>query len=248
MKKIFIVIVLFFLILNISASTQDSISVSKKDSVVRLNEISLVVTDLIDGSYMFRYERKLGSHISVGLGTGFKTETGLINISGIDRENIKTGDISYSGFKLVPDIRYYINKTQQYQLDGFYFGAYSKYFHFDSNIKGAYINNEEIKYTIDMDAKINVLSFGLMVGYKLALSKRFNVDFLIFGPGTSRHSYKLVNNEPLPDEFFDDLNEALKNFSVYDLLESDFRFEFKDARTKFTTVSFRYGLTIGYTF
>lgn len=246
MKILYTAILLLSATFILVANEKDSRSTS--DTIPRLNELSLVVTDLIDGSYMFRYERKLGSHISVGLGTGFKTESGLINISGIDRERLKTGDISYSGFKLVPDVRYYLNKTQQYDLDGFYFGAYMKYFHFSSNINGSYISKEETAYNLDIDADINVLSLGFMVGYKLAISKRFNVDFLIFGPGASRHKYKLDNKEPLPDEFYEDLNDALKNFSVFDLLESDVRFNFKDARAKFNTASFRYGLTIGYTF
>jgi len=221
---------------------------SKSDSLFRINEISLVITDLIDGSYQFRYERKLGQHISVGLGTALKTKEGLISISGIDRERLKTGDITYSGYKLVPDVRYYLNKTQQYQLDGFYFGLYAKYFHFKSNLNGTYTSSKPLDYTLDMDAKINILSMGLLVGYKLALNKRFTMDFLILGPGTSRHKYKIDNNTELPEEFYDDLNQALRNLSLYDLVDSDFRFDFKDRQTEFSTLSFRYGITVGYTF
>ncbi len=220
----------------------------KSDTLKYRNEIGLVVTDLIDGSYQFRYERKVSEHISVGLGSAFKGETGLFSISGIDKERIKTNDITYSGFKLVPDVRYYLSQTQQYELDGFYFGAYSKYFHFNSDLTGTYITEEGKNYTLDFDGRINILSFGLMVGYKLAVCKRVNIDFMILGPGTSHHSYKLIPRTQLPDEFYDDLNEALKNFSVYDFIESDFRFNFKESKTSFSTFSFRYGLTVSYTF
>lgn len=246
MKKLGLSILLFLFVFTLLANEKKKNNNS--DSIPRLNEISLVVTDLIDGSYQFRYERKLGTHISVGLGTALKSKDGLVSISGIDREKIKTGDIEYSGFKLVPDVRYYLNKTQQYQLDGFYFGPYMKYFHFKSDLKGTYINSEQTKYDVAFNAKINVISMGLMVGYKLALSKRFNIDFLIFGPGTSRHNYKLKARTELPDEFYDDLNEALQNLSLYDFVNSDFRFDYKNRSTQFTTFSFRYGLTVGYTF
>lgn len=220
----------------------------KSDSIKRYNEIGLVVTDLVDASYQFRYERKLTSHISVGLGSAYKGNQGLVRISGIDKEHIKTGDITYSGLKLIPDVRYYLNKTQQFELDGFYFGAYMKYFNFRSDLIGTYITSEGQQYTLDFDARINILSTGLMLGYKLAISKRFNIDFMILGPGTSNQSYKLKNNKPVPDDFYDDLNEALKNFSLYDFINSDFKFRLKDAKTRFTTLSFRYGLTVGYTF
>ncbi len=220
----------------------------RTDSIKRYNEIGLVVTDLVDASYQFRYERKVSSHFSVGLGSAFKSDQGLVKISGIDKERLKTGDITYSGFKLIPDVRYYLNKTQQFELDGFYFGAYMKYFNFRSDPTGTYFTRDGTEYDLDFDARINVISTGLMLGYKLAVSKRFNIDFMILGPGTSNHSYKLKNNKPVPDEFYDDLNEALKNFSLYDLVNSDFKFRLKDAKTSFSTLSFRYGLTVGYTF
>jgi len=220
----------------------------KNDSTGYRNELSLVITDLIDGSYQCRYERKLKGHFSVGLGTAMKTKKGLVNISGIDKEKIQTSNITYSGFKLIPDVRYYLKKTQQYELDGFYFGAYSKYFHFGSDINGTYINNDSEEYKIDMNVNINILSMGFMVGYKLALNKRFTVDFLILGPGSSRQSYKIKNKVELPEEFYDDLNEALQNFSLYDFIGSDFRFHFQDAKTDFSTLSFRYGITVGYSF
>lgn len=117
MKLSFIIILLCTIIFT-SVATEKKKEITN-DTIPRLNELSLVITDLIDGSYQLRYERRLSKHMSVGLGAGFKTETGLINISGIDREHIKTGDISYSGVKLVPDVRYYLSKTQQYELDGF---------------------------------------------------------------------------------------------------------------------------------
>ena len=247
MKNVSLIFVLIFLS-TIAYSSEKNTASEKADTISRKNEIGLVITDLVDGSFELRYERKVGQHISLGLGTALKGKSGLFSISGIDRERIKTGDINYSGFKLIPDVRYYLEKTQQYELDGFYFGAYSKYFHFGSDLNGTYISKDQTNYNIAFDAKINILSVGLMVGYKLALSKRFNIDFMILGPGTSHHSYKLVPRTQIPDEFYDDLNEALKNFSLYDLIQSDFRFNFKESKTKFSTVSFRYGLTVSYTF
>ncbi|WP_167611110.1 DUF3575 domain-containing protein [Maribellus sediminis] len=247
MRKSSILYFIIFLLIPVFG-LGNNLKKEKPDSIKRYNEIGLVITDLVDASYQFRYERKLSSHFSVGLGSAFKSDQGLVKISGIDKERLKTGDITYSGLKLIPDVRYYLNKTQQFELDGFYFGAYMKYFNFRSDLTGTYITREGKEYDLDFDARINIVSTGLMLGYKLAVSKRFNIDFMILGPGTSNQSYKLKNNKPVPDEFYDDLNEALKNFSLYDLVNSDFKFRVRDAKTSFTTLSFRYGLTVGYTF
>lgn len=240
MKKIFTAILLSLLSVSVFAG--------KSDSTKYKNEVGLVLTDLIDGSYQFSYERATGKHITLKIGTAIKGKEGLVNLSGIDRDRLKTSDLTYSGVKIAPEFRYYLNKTQRNQLDGFYFGAYLKYSGFKSNIYGTYINKSEDEFTLDIDAKLHITTLGLMVGYKLPLSKRFNLDFLIAGPGQSWHNYSLHSNTTIPDEFFDDLSEALKNYSIFDLLHSDLYFSSKSRQAKFGMPTFRYALTLGFKF
>lgn len=249
MKKRKILAVILIVLAQIAfAGKKDSTKVTLADSLNRINEISWVFTEVIDGGWHFRYERKLGNNISAAVSLGIKGEEGLINLSGIDTEKIKTSDITYSGFKVVPEVRYYIGKTQQYKLDGFYFGAYMKLTQYNSHLFGTYINKEGKEFRIDADARLNLLTLGLGVGYKLALNDRWNFDFIIAGPGATRHNYKLTNNVELPEDFYDDLVNALENYSFFDLINSDFEFSQKNRRTKFLFPAFRYGLTIGYTF
>ncbi len=219
-----------------------------KDSINFKNEVGLVVTDLIDGSFQFTYERAAGKHISVKIGAAYKDKNGLVKLSGIDREHIKTNDLTYSGLKIIPEFRYYLGHTQKNLLDGFFFGAYLKYNKFSSNLVGTYISSSEKVYTLDFDAKLNITTLGLMVGYKLPLSKRFNLDFLIAGPGQSWHSYSVERNLDVPDEFFDDLNEALKKYSLYDLVHSKIDFSSKNKKTNFGMPTFRYSMTLGFKF
>ena len=219
-----------------------------KDSINFKNEVGLVVTDLIDGSFQFTYERAAGKHISVKLGAAYKDKNGLVSLSGLDRDHIKTNDLTYSGLKIIPEFRYYLGHTQKKQLDGFYFGAYIKYSKFQSNLVGTYISSSERVYTLDFDAKMNISTLGLMVGYKLPLSKRFNLDFLIAGPGQSWHNYSIKSKLDVPDEFYDDLTEALKKYSIYDLLKSGIHFSSKNKRTTFGMPTFRYSMTLGFKF
>ncbi|OUR94328.1 hypothetical protein A9Q87_01385 [Flavobacteriales bacterium 34_180_T64] len=241
MKKATTSLIILFLCFNLFGQENE-----EKNSFK--NQFGLEVSDLINGAYQFKYERILGEHTSLSLGIAYKGENGIIRLSGLDTEQIKTGEIAYSGFKIIPEFRYYLKKTSQYGMDGFYFGAYLKYSNYQSDLDGTYINDADESFTIAFDADIKVVSVGLMVGYKLPLSERFSIDFLIAGPGAGRYDFSFVNKEDLPDEFYDDFNEALENYSLFDLLDGEFRFKETDSNSKFTLPSFRYGISLGYSF
>jgi hypothetical protein len=212
------------------------------------NEIGIMLTDIVNGAIQLKYERLLGEHISVSLGLGYKGNNGIINLSGLDTDQIKTRDISYSGIKIIPEARYYLNRSGQIGMDGFYFGAYLKYSNYQTDLDGTYINSLEESFPIEFDGDIHITSLGFMVGYKLPLSKKFSLDFLIAGPGSGFYKFKLTNRKDLPDEFYEDLNNALDEYSIFDLIDGDFRFESANSKTKFTRLAFRYGISLGYSF
>ena len=56
-----------------------------------------------------------------------------------------------------------------------------------------------------------------MVGYKLPLSEKFSIDFLIAGPGYGFYNFSIVNEQDLPEEFYEDFNEALEKYLIFDL-------------------------------
>lgn len=241
MKNLFSSLALLLFCFGIHAQENTSFNENK-------NEVGLVLTDLINGAYEFKYERLLGEHLTVGLSAGYKGKEGLLRLSGLDTESIQTSDLTYSGLKLIPEVRYYINKTKLNSMDGFYFGAYLKHSNFKSDLDGTYINDLNENFPVEFDAKFNVTSIGLMVGYKYEISKRFKLDFMIAGPGAGFHSYELTQRQTLPDEFYDDLNKALSNYPIFDILGSDFQFKASDVDTKFSSLAFRYGIVLGYSF
>ena len=233
-----------FSFLSFSLFAQDNI-----ESKQYKNQVDIELTDIPTAFFSFSYERAIGNNMSVGLGVGFKSEDGLIKFSGIDTDKIKTNDITYSGYKLIPEFRYYINESiDGAMLSGFYFGAYLKYSAFNSDLNGTYIDSEDISYDFKYKAEISVTSVGLMVGYKLPVSKHLTIDFLIAGPGSGHYDFKLNNIIPPPDEFYDDLNNALDEYSFLDLINSDFKFNNNRLRSKFSALSFRYGISVGYAF
>ena len=80
----------------------------------------------------------------------------------------------------------------------------------------------------------------------MPLGKRFSLDFLIAGPGVVWHKYKVKNKEDLPDEFYEDLNEALEDY--FDSIDLEFRLSKVQETIDFVLPSFRYGISLGYKF
>ena len=71
---------------------------------------------------------------------------------------------------------------------------------------------------------------------------------MIAGPGAGRYKFTLVNNGDLSDQFYDDLNEALENYSFLDFINADFRFSETNLKSAFGFPSFRYGISLCYSF
>lgn len=242
MKALSLSILLLLFTLSIEAQETKAVKQQK-------NQINFELTDLPTSFFTFGYERVVGKHLSVDIGIGFKSKDGLIKFSGLDTEKIKTNDLTYYGYKLVPEVKYYLNESiNGAMLNGFYFGAYLKYSGFKSDLEGIYIDSQDVMHDFKFKGNISVTSIGLMVGYKLPVSKHFSIDFLIAGPGSGSYSFKLKNIIPPPDEFYDDLNEALDNYSLLDFINADFEFKNNKRRTRFDAFSFRYGISLGYAF
>ena len=214
---------------------------------LRNNEVKLMVTDLINGSALFGYERAFGKHIGVNLLAGYKGKNGLLKLSGLDTELIKTDELTYSGTRIIPEFRYYLNERTNGMTTGFFFGAYLTFINYKSDFKGIY-TNENGEFPFQYDAKVNTNAVGLMIGYKLAVSKRFSIDFLIAGPGAGNYKVKLKEVIAPPIEFFVDLNEALELYSLADLINADFDFSANKKDDSLLLPAFRYGITLGYSF
>ncbi len=241
MKNLILSVISIFAIVNIQSQDLQVENIKK-------NEIDLVVSDLMNGAFQMRYERLVGEHVSVTLGVGYKGENGIISLSGLDTEQIKTNKILYSGFKIIPEVRYYLNNSGNAAMKGFYFGAYLKYSQYQTDLEGRYINDALETFDIEFDADIKITSIGLMVGYKLPISDKFSIDFLIAGPGRGAYNISFENKKDLPDEFYEDLNEAMENYHIFDFLDGDFRFSSVNRSSKLNLLTLRYGISFGYSF
>ena len=211
------------------------------------NEMKILVTDLLNGSIMLGYERPFGKHFGVSLMIGYKSKDGLLKLSGLNTELIKTDQLTYSGLRVIPEVRYYLKERSGGMRTGFYFGGYLTYMSYKSDFIGIY-SNEDGDFPFEYDATVNTSSLGLMIGYKLKISKHFNIDFLIAGPGAGAYKFKLKEVTPAPAEFWFDLNDALELYSILDLINADFELSPSKNSDDLILPSFRYGISLGYSF
>ena len=214
------------------------------------NHISFNPANLAFGTLQVQYERGINKDMTVGLSLGTKFSSGIFKISGFDSDRIKTDDFSYTGIKLIPEYRWYLQNTDK-SYTGFYVGAYYKFQSYTDDIKGTYYSTSGETSPIDVKAKLVSNAFGLEAGYKLPIKKHFFIDFVIMGPGYSSNSLTITKNQPLPLEFYKDAIKGLKN--KYDFLGQIGDKEFKHNGDNTSTVSFglpafRYGINLGYSF
>lgn len=248
MKKIYKLSVISITLLLLSSSLfSQELENSNSRKLVK-NEISFEVLQVINGVYQLSYEKYIWNNFTGSLAFGYKGKEGLIKLSGIDKERLKTDEVFYSGYQIAPEIRYYLKNTSNNNLNGFYLGLYYKYSNYKSELNGSYYTETGIPYDLEFDMKLDISSLGFLIGYKLPVTKHINIDFMIAGPGTGNYDFEFVNKKDLPEEFYEDFNEALEQYSILDFINSDFRFSEVNSRSKFSAFSFRYGIAVGYTF
>ncbi|WP_299439269.1 DUF3575 domain-containing protein [uncultured Aquimarina sp.] len=229
-----ILIVICFLVISIMTRAQEK------------NHITIDPLLPIFGTVQVQYERAVSDKMSVGVSVGLKTGSGIFKIPGINRDQISIDEFSFKGIKVLPEFRWYTQKSSN-GLSGFYVGAYAKYQNFTDEISGIYTDTNQIDSAIEIDANIITFAGGLEIGYKLMIWERFFIDFLIAGPGVSTNKIKLVEKQPVPDEFYDDVSDALSEYAIFDGLNLDFRIN-GNQDTTIVLPAFRYGIKLGYSF
>ncbi|MFM8916407.1 MAG: DUF3575 domain-containing protein [Bacteroidota bacterium] len=199
------------------------------------------------GTVELHYERQILPRISAGIGIGNKFSSGLLKISGMSGERIQSDDISFTGIRVMPEFRWYVN-TADKGLTGLYFGMYYKYQSNNSSISSAYtpVTGDDAK--VDLDISIQTHAVGLEMGYKLFVAKRFFADFIIGGLGIAKSRFDIEIKSDIPEGYFNALSDEVSNFSILEPITPNV--ETTDGRIEgdFLLPSLRYGIKFGIAF
>lgn len=246
-KATFILTVLLFIGLGAKAQEVRAVSNFQRNNIM-FNPLALAF-----GNFQFEYERPINHNLSLGLGVGIKTSSGLFKIPGFSTEFITTNDFSFSGIQLTPEFRWYTQKLERNHT-GFYVGAYYRYQNYKDEIEGFYTSSIT-GYLSPLDVETNLISntFGVQIGYKLPIKENFYFDFLIAGPGISFNKIKILENQPLPLEFYIvDVGEAIVDeFAFLEIVNANVHFEetnTDNGKSTFTLPAFKYAIRVGYSF
>ncbi len=230
-----------FILFSIAINAQ----VGKEKNDLFRNNVSIDPFGLFFGSIQGTYERSINSSMSVGLNVGYKYNSGIFSVDGIDIDKISTKKFEFSGIKIIPEFRWYLEKGG---MTGFYIGGYLKYQNYKTPIEGIYTDNNNQTSSIDLLARVETTAVGLQVGYKLVIKKRFFADFLIAGPGFGSNTFEIKENKPVPQGFYNDFNDALEVYNLYDNYKLDIKLDANQKSDKVNLPAFRYGIKVGYMF
>jgi hypothetical protein len=130
-----------------------------------------------------------------------------------DKFNLTLGQTDFKGTFLNLDARWYLNKCEgDESIEGFYIGPYTKFIKYSLDFDMTYDDGDQFLENSG-NASFREFGLGLMLGYQLLLWDRLVVDFLFFGPRTSRYRLKFNFEEELSQEFIDsvtnNINETL---------------------------------------
>jgi hypothetical protein len=199
------------------------------------------------GTYQVHYEHTIYHRISLTVGVGVKTSSGLFEINGVETETMDLDDLDFHGYKILPEIRWYVSKDNT-GLWGFYTGAYYKYQKNETRITGDYVTSDGSSVDVDMDLDLTSNTGGIELGYKLRVWKGLFMDFIFAGIGLSAHHAVFTERASLPEKFYERFNEAADNFSILKELEPKLDITKEDLDTRFVAPHFRYGIKIGWSF
>lgn len=199
------------------------------------------------GTFQPQYERSIAPHFSAVIGVGYKSSSGLFEINGMQTESISLNTISFNGFKVLPELRWYPGPTEN-GLWGFYTGVYYKYQSSMSNLTGTYTDKNGSDISVDLDLALSSNTGGVEIGYKLRAYKGLFFDFIFAGLGLTSHRVMVSQNTVLPDDFYDRFSEAAERFTILKDLEPSLNLTAQDLDSRIVMPSFRYGVKIGWAF
>jgi hypothetical protein len=238
------------LFITINSYSQDLKPIQKE----RKNSVKVNITNPMifgKGSYIFGYERTIGSHQSFSVNVGKFSMPKLLSIS-TDSITDNNSDKSSKGISLSGDYRFYLaNENKNNSPHGIYIGpyfAFNKFTRqFDLSVNTAAFNGQ-----VNADFSFRVATLGFQLGYQFVFWNRVSLDMILFGPGLS--FYKLnaglstTFEEDQEAALFEKINDVLQQkIPGYSLVVKPGSFE-KTGSGNTTSAGYRYVVMVGFRF
>lgn len=253
MKKIFVLAFAFSFVMPMLFAQDADIEkyLRKREGILYPNNIKINTIALPLDNISLVYERGIIPRLSASLGLSYKYSGGMPRIVTATSDILSFQIDEINGFGITPELRYYIKTCNDRLLEGLYFGLYFRYTQYETN---AHFSYAPVGGTIEINSaglKYIEYSTGITLGYQLMLWKRFSIDLLMFGPRFSNISVGYEFEEVASQEFLDELsetiNETINRFGLDYTVELEQQGGGK-AKTSFSFMNVRFGISLGFAF
>ncbi len=196
----------------------------------------------------FGYERVITPNQSISLNLGYREFPKIINLN-LERLNIDTHD-NRMGYSIVLDYRRYLKKRNTKTApDGLYVGPYIGSYNYSFENHAYTMENGIVTGDLTINGKINVLNFGIQLGYQFVISNWVAIDLILIGPGVGFYSGELTLDSDLSIDEQNEYLQIIKDIIVdkypgMDNLLKDKNFSTNGVYSTWTA-GFRYVIQIG---
>ncbi|HRI79655.1 MAG TPA: DUF3575 domain-containing protein [Cyclobacteriaceae bacterium] len=237
-------VMLLVVAFHAGAQSTDTLKTERmRRNIIKLNLSSLMV---YKDAALVEFEHVVNKKQSFSIQAGF-VSVALGSFLGSD--SIRLVNFTRNGgFSVTADYRFYLLKeSKDGAPHGVYIGPYIAYINMQNESNLTLGKNANT-----MTTKIEILSFGIELGYQFLLGKHWTLDFILIGPSltnykTSMHLALPVNTGD-PNTVYQKVLEAMANrFPVVGSLINDQSADFKGNLDGWNA-GFRYSMHVGYRF
>ena len=247
MKRLIFFIAFTILGLGLFAQQTKELPKDYKRNTIKWNPTPFLIWS--SSNLNFSYERVLSPYRSFSVNAGYFV---LPSLGVYDSLNIKA-DRKKWGFSVSGDYRFYFKKRNKlFAPDGLYFGPYGSFHHTEFSNDIEVLHGDIANGNILLDAKLNIFSAGVQLGYQFVIKDRFTLDLILLGPSLSVYSGQLTLGGDLTvdenNEYLQAIRDILLNkYPFLDELSTKGSFTESGVSTSFG-FGVRYMIQIGYRF
>lgn len=239
MKNIFLLLV--FVVSHSVAYGQVEETKQRKNAI-KLN----ILPPLLSSTGEISYERLVKPNLSVVLGMGGNLRADQSDFQLDSDTDLEFLDRDIQNIYLLTEVRRYIDFCNCEPPHGFYTGGFLRY----NSLKyfaSPHFENGDTSLDFDLNIDLQSLNFGALLGYQINL-KNWIVDFEFAGIGYAPNWINLNSSSELSSEALADLSATLsENFGIAGNYE-DLELNASAAEISFWSWTFRYAVSVGYSF
>lgn len=242
-------VLIAMLSLQFMAQAQDNPDASSaygNQNILKLNLTSLGFVNVY-----LQDEYTLNGSSSVALGLSYMPSRSLPSVVIDNDPNGNAGNISFSGFSITPEYRWYVKK---HAPKGFYLAPYLRYtkyttdsYSFSYDRSGT---NGTVKDVATLEGSLSGIGLGLMIGDQFKLGDHVTLDWWIIGAGYSSSKIEMSGTGNFSTSQQEDLRTEIDGMDIpFGDLEKDVTASSVKITYKTGLPSIRgFGLAIGYIF